>query len=134
MFQSMQDAYDKVVDHLEQQGRRGGKISHRAGTQYFECLYLAPDGAKCAIGALLPEGHPLLLDQNQAFEDYWNGTEYDPLFGIEGISDSVTRYFWQALQEAHDDSKSKNDLNIALAFIAEEHDLIPRTVTHWEET
>lgn len=42
-----QEAFTAVVLHLRKQGRRA-----MTGT---DCLYRAPDGCKCAIGALIPD-------------------------------------------------------------------------------
>jgi len=46
-----QDIFDTVVTHLYTQGRR-------AITEGGDCLYLAPDGRRCAVGALLDPDSP----------------------------------------------------------------------------
>lgn len=42
-----QEAFTTVVLHLRKQGRRAQERSN--------CRYRAPDGCKCAIGALIPD-------------------------------------------------------------------------------
>ncbi len=46
-----QEVFTKVKDHLLKQN----KAAVNAG--YGACAYLAPDGLKCAVGCLIPDGH-----------------------------------------------------------------------------
>jgi len=45
-----QEIFDTIVAHLRKQG---GKAM-----EGINCVYLASDGRKCAIGCLIPDGHP----------------------------------------------------------------------------
>jgi hypothetical protein len=50
----LQQTFDTIVQHLRRQG-------HRAVNETgYRCEYLAPDGSRCAVGALIPDGHPAL--------------------------------------------------------------------------
>lgn len=51
-----QQTFDKVVTHLRRQGGRAMGRTTSAGNAL--CAYRAPDGSRCAVGALLPVGHP----------------------------------------------------------------------------
>lgn len=46
-----QEAYDTALAHLREQGARCYSDTRGGG-----CLYRGPDGRKCAIGALIPDG------------------------------------------------------------------------------
>lgn len=48
---SPQEIFDTVATHLLTQNARA---SDGCGT----CFYLAPDDTKCAVGCLIPDGHP----------------------------------------------------------------------------
>lgn len=50
----LQETYDAVVRHLRRQGHRA---VNEAGNK---CEYLARDGSRCAVGALIPDWHPAL--------------------------------------------------------------------------
>lgn len=92
----LQETFDAVVQHLRQQGRRAvDETSNR-------CVYLAPDGSRCAVGALIPDGHP---GQHAlgAVEDLLD--EFPDLRElIAPTGDHVALLHW--LQLAHDDPAS----------------------------
>ncbi len=46
---------DKIIAGLEVQGRRSLLIKGDGESQLRVCRYRAPDGAKCAIGLLIPD-------------------------------------------------------------------------------
>lgn len=50
-----QGIFDKVVKHLLTQNRKAQADTMMGRTM---CMYLTPDGNKCAIGCLIPDGHP----------------------------------------------------------------------------
>lgn len=50
---TMQEIFDKVVDHLLTQGKRSAKERPHLTSQ--ACLYRGPDGLKCAVGCLIPD-------------------------------------------------------------------------------
>lgn len=86
-----QEAYDIVVAHLFTQGRR-------AYDEDNGCLYRGPNGAKCAVGVLIPDEQ-----YNPAME----GCSVGGLVGSSGYKiPSVVRRnadLMQALQSVHDD-------------------------------
>lgn len=49
----LQETFDTIVRHLRRQG-------HRAVDETGHCVYLASDGSRCAVGVLIPDGHPAL--------------------------------------------------------------------------
>lgn len=57
MKQSMteQEIFEKVLRHLDQQGHRAVEASLDGSGR---CVYLSPNGDKCAIGCLITNYHP----------------------------------------------------------------------------
>lgn len=51
---SKQTIFDKVSVHLMTQMSRAGRVDQFGD---FYCLYLAPDGKKCAVGCLMEQKH-----------------------------------------------------------------------------
>ena len=130
MFNSMQEAYDAVVDHLEKQGKRAvGYNTHR---KQNVCLYLTECNTKCAVGAFIPDGHEAQQSEGDASIIL---DEYPDLYGVLGIqalSNLDTREFWLNIQRCHDSSNNALELNGHLAQIAKRYKLTSRTVTNWE--
>ena len=50
-----QQILDTIVAHLRKQG---GKATNEVGS----CVFLDSNGRKCAVGCLIPDGHPAQLD------------------------------------------------------------------------
>lgn len=49
-----QEIFNTVVAHLRQQKKRAMVYNEDNGLA--QCLYRAPDGLKCAVGCLIPDG------------------------------------------------------------------------------
>ena len=82
-----QEAFDKVVKHLEAQGWR--KVEGLGG-----CMYRAPNGCRCAVGALIPD------DQYcDSFEEKTVRWIKDDVPALEGLNDMLL----SDLQSFHDD-------------------------------
>lgn len=93
---NMQEIFDTVVAHLRSMD--SGRAINSAG----HCVYLAPDGKKCAVGVLIPDGHPAqraqgsarrLLDEHPDLVDLWGLATADVHLVVELLGD---------LQEVHD--------------------------------
>ena len=96
---SMQEYFDKTVEHLRGMDRR----SFIAGRDV--CAYLDRQGRKCAVGCHIPDGHPA-----QNFNSNANGTGVDELAerypDLEGIAFPAGRsgiLLAGQLQKTHDD-------------------------------
>lgn len=51
-----QEVFDKVVNHLRQQGKKSqGLVSSSRNAGDTFCMYRNPEGLKCAVGALIEE-------------------------------------------------------------------------------
>lgn len=71
-----QTLFDTVARHLLKQGKRSGETQEDGS---FACMYRAPDGCKCAAGAILPDD------------------KYDP--AMEGCNVYSNQEFWNSLVE-----------------------------------
>lgn len=49
----IQELFDTIVTHLRKQGKQAKDANG-------DCVYLTSDGLKCAVGCLIPDGHPAL--------------------------------------------------------------------------
>lgn len=65
-----QELFDKCLTHLRQQGQRSVNESG-------ECMYRAPDGGMCAIGALIPDEKydPNFENRSAAHNPVWQATD-----------------------------------------------------------
>jgi len=82
-----QAIFETVKNHLLSMDKRSYVEDN---TGFPVCVYLDPDGRKCAIGALIPDGHPAqqvrmsvttLLEQYSDLEQLWQvETEEDKNF------------------------------------------------------
>lgn len=89
-----QDLFDRAVAGIRKQG--GLALTDNG----LGCLYLTKDGRRCAIGHLLPEGHPALspkvgMGVTNLFRNYPDLNTY---FGV--ASDDIQ--FLIELQRVHD--------------------------------
>lgn len=130
MFNSIEEAYIKTVVFLENQGRRSVEESRRSA-----CVYLSPNGDKCAVGAWIPDGHPVQkLTGNvnalvRSYPDLFE--EGGPLF-IHDVSIAETVGFWLQFQKVHDTSDSLTEINDRLFNLARYHSIKPLSLTKWE--
>lgn len=129
MFKSFQEAYDKTCDHLAQQKTRAMQPSLGGATE--RCAYRSENGLMCAVGCHLPDGEwmeasvavKLLIERHPEL--------VESLF-IEGIDYKDNIAFWVEMQYAHDIKYADGQsLTAALASVAANHDLIPRTIEEW---
>lgn len=98
-----QEIFDRVVAHLRQQGRPA-----REGSW---CRYLTADGLKCAVGALIPDGHPAQTDLDGDPTPQILAERYPNLFEphlVEGGPWGLLRQ----LQKAHDEATGANWLAV----------------------
>ncbi len=98
-----QEIFDRVADHLAKQGAPAvGEIITDAGGEPA-CQYRAPNGRRCAIGALIPdELYEVRLEGSWASQLGERSSElffYDKC-GLGG----VRGYFLDCLQNVHDEA------------------------------
>ena len=88
-----QETYDKVRDHLMNQGER----SYIAG---LGCRYRGPNGTMCAVGCLIPD---------DIYDDGCEGATVTGLtdreFEAIGVAGQDDIQFLRGLQRVHDESK-----------------------------
>lgn len=127
MFNSIQDAYNQTVEFLEKQGSR-------SINDFDVCLYLAPNGNKCAVGAWIPDGHPAQNERCNARALVSRHPDLlakdGPLF-IDGVSEETTIRVWMGLQHLHDRSEVKSEINSRLFNFAGSYKLEPLSLTKW---
>ena len=94
-----QEEFDIVVKHLEQQKKRS------VDTNGVVCLYRGPNGAKCAVGALIPDDVKLTQIQNRM-----------SVFDLRDYGFSFALEFWKLsrLQGVHDDPSNWDDKGFTL--------------------
>lgn len=100
MYESNQEVFNTVAEHLLRQGAKSGVPSSFCGMNRFSCRYRAPDGKRCAIGICVPD---------DVYSENWENTtirtvakddplRYAKVFGTEVSSDLL-----EQLQECHDE-------------------------------
>lgn len=92
-----QEIYNKVRDHLLKQGRRA------AGLRFDEpaCLYLNANGDRCAIGCLIPDGHPGLGFRGAVFQLLDTYPDLRDQLGAKCGADDEFLHGLQRLHDAH---------------------------------
>ncbi len=86
-----QEIFNTVYTRLMTQGRRA--MNGKA------CAYLAPNGNRCAVGHLIPDGHAGLMATCDVDSLILRHTDLADLFEIESHED---RHFLMGIQGAHD--------------------------------
>lgn len=102
-----QEVFNKVARALKKQGSQArGPVSGWSAYGFvpgaYGCVYLTQDGRRCAVGHLIPDGHPGLQVEgslNGLLDLYPDLRE---ILEIEDEEDDLA--FLSSLQEAHDDS------------------------------
>jgi hypothetical protein len=101
MYESNQEVFNTVADHLIRQGRKAIHGTDEYGRISQRCRYRAHDGTKCAIGVLIPDDlyHPNLEGRGvwRLLKDASEGLPLSPLFGPE-----VCHGLLMSLQDIHD--------------------------------
>lgn len=103
-----QEVFDFITNHLLIQNKKAGSIINR-NADGFECLYLDPDGNKCAAGCLIPKE-----DYKKAFE----GANWRTCSVLLGTEDHFSLI--NSLQHIHDD-KEVEEWESELKFLADEN-------------
>lgn len=88
-----QEIFDKVVTHLLTQKKK-------ALSKDGKCVYLNEDGFKCAIGCLIPDGHPAQYCDG-GIQSIISYSDISELFGIRSMYWLDTPFLKQ-LQLIHD--------------------------------
>jgi hypothetical protein len=107
-----QEAYERIRAHFLADGRFG------FDTVSEFCLYRTDEGAKCAVGCLIPDGNPMLQSGHAIYgltRDY--PEEFNALF--EGVEYG----FLADAQSAHD-AEAKNGDQATIASFIETLDLL----------
>lgn len=102
-MKTMQETFDFVVNHLIKQGKQA-----REETWCDSCMYLDKDGNKCAVGCLIPDGHPAQKDINVTLGPLilkYTESGDNPL----PKELYAYRYMLKTLQQLHDNSINWND-------------------------
>lgn len=104
-----QEVFDYVIDHLRKQGRGA------YDTENSKCLYLAKDGAKCAVGCLIPSDVYSPHMENKTIDKLLRGSPYndEPKRAIRKIERNLRKMGFNKhkdllyhLQNLHDEATS----------------------------
>lgn len=107
-----QEIFDRVCAHLAQQGRKSKSVMGG-------CVYRADDGARCAVGCLLPDDAPF------ASLDNLDDTSIRTLIRNGLVSTDPSVDLLAKLQEAHDENETARGLRNHLIDIAFQFSLVP---------
>lgn len=128
---TQQQAFDKMVAHLAQQGRRCMKGNR--------CAYRGNDGTKCVVGAMISDGIAEHLDEMTTDQpnavgdaDVWRMVVEE--LALEDLPDERARLFYQEMQNVHDTSDDLGEVNTGLQRIAKIYGLSAESapsVTSW---
>lgn len=99
-----QEAFDRTLNHMRQQGHRGGTLceDRRTGETRFACQYRGERG-RCAIGALLPDRM-----YRPSFEGLSIMSLIEQNCDVRGFFRGCDRQLLQDLQISHDHSDDRN--------------------------
>ena len=99
-----QEVFNKVATHLLTQKSKAQKLvddEFRAA-----CYYLMEDGRKCAVGCLLPDGHPGQKLMGTVSNLLWQYPDLAYLWEVDELNNDV--WFLTRLQEIHDSVDVEN--------------------------
>lgn len=100
---NLQKIYDKVKNHLLTQNRKSVKY-YAYGT--YHCRYRSDDGAKCAIGCLIPDSWYDPMMENLSVNDLYHDKFLNPILNSSvGKLTPIKMDLLMALQGVHDDSE-----------------------------
>ena len=108
-----QEIFNKVAAHLIKQGAVAWGLPYKSENCSYDgieqCLYLDKDGNKCAIGALIPDGHKAQGSNLNVAELMYEFPDLAELLGLEknsetGDFDSTDIEFFINLQAIHDNA------------------------------
>jgi hypothetical protein len=108
-----QDIFNKVSTHLLEQNEKAVTVCSVSGET--SCRYKTPEGLKCAVGALIPEGHSAEDAQMNVDDLLVNYPDLATLFGVSNDDPDET-------YEIHDNNGSWH-WNECLEDFAIKHEL-----------
>lgn len=97
-----QEIFDRITEHLLKQNRKAVSVDKYG---YSSCRYKTPDGLKCAIGCLIPDGHDA---------EYSTKSAVNMLHEYKDLAESIGLTF--------DNSEDSNDNRIFLGKLQSIHD------------
>lgn len=99
------EAYAKIKAYFSKPGARLAQVRSETGG-ILSCEYLAPDGAKCAVGCLIPKAlYTTDIEGKSAFEAMDDLRDHDPKL-YEATFGDVNLGFLEVAQQAHDESRT----------------------------
>jgi hypothetical protein len=108
---TINDVFDKVVEHMLKQNQRAVDKDNR-------CMYKTEDGLKCAVGCLINDTNYSTTLEHQSIRSIEAALK---LSGVPVESSRVLRLL-EDLQEVHDHT-DPNMWYFALKGVAQQHDL-----------
>lgn len=120
-----QEIFDTVARHLFTQGERAGIVlddnSDDEFAKDFSCQYRAPGGAKCAVGALIPdEAYSPDMEERGIGNVYYSFSAVLPLWMADNLKLLVSL---QSVHDNRDSWTSTESMRILLARVADFYDL-----------
>lgn len=107
-----QEVFNTVYKKLVAQGKR-------CANDHGNCFY-ERDGMHCAVGHLLPEGHPGMSFQGSVYGLLHNHPDLKETLGIETDTDMD---FLSSLQRAHDEWSPSRPLKDNMLYVASDYGL-----------
>lgn len=99
------EAYEKIKAYFSKPGARLAQVRNENGA-ILSCEYLAPDGAKCAVGCLIPKAlYTTDIEGKSAFEAMDDLRDNDPKL-YEATFGDVNLGFLEVAQQAHDEART----------------------------
>lgn len=105
----------KMIEHIKAnfKGRAVCELPNKMGVTVPTCMYLTPDGKKCAIGLFVPDGHRLQtygnpVQASRALHMFPDLIEWMPLANSAGLNE---------LQGVHDQYVTGSNLSVLASMI-----------------
>jgi hypothetical protein len=117
-----QEVFDKVVTHLIAQGVPSQSVVEDAEVDVPVCLYRGPEGAKCAVGCLIPDD--IYHSDMEGKVVYTLGVHDERISVLLGLGSTSRLKLLERLQGAHDSFfGSVDSLVNQLRYIANDSNL-----------
>lgn len=138
MALSRQKIFDTIATHMMMQAR-AATVPCPATPGKADCLYHAPDGARCAIGCLIPDAIYHSSIENKNITDLFRGrlpkqgrAVRKHLADLVGGSTRTSRFFLLRFQRIHD-RYSEDKWRLQLTRMAWAWGLDPSVLNRWRQ-
>ena len=109
-----QSTFDKVVKHLLAQNRKAQAVFLQVRVT---CMYLTPSGDKCAIGCLIPDGHPGQRQEGTVHDLFKAHPDLAEM--LEVHADTTDQYYYGEADYEELIGPSRDDKRRDVSFLSE---------------